>query len=76
MRIKRFSGYSEAAPGGVSYVPGQVVSKYVLDPLDKGIEKIDKVSDPFSGRRAKDKRDRIRKIIRPLKILIGGKDNS
>lgn len=77
MRVKRFSGYSEAAPGGVSYHSGQVVSKYVLDPLDSGIEKIDEISSPFSSKRAKEKRARLRGIIKPLKKLLrGGNENN
>lgn len=77
MRVKRFSGYSEASPGGVSYISGQVVSKYVLDPLDSGIEKIDEISSPFSNKRAKEKRARLREIIKPLKKLLrGGNENN
>lgn len=77
MRVKRFSGYSEASPGGVSYISGQVVSKYVLDPLDNGIEKIDEISSPFSNKRAKEKRARLRGIIKPLKKLLrGGNENN
>lgn len=72
MRVKRFSGYSEAAPGGVSYYSGQVVSKYILDPVDKGIEEVETISSPISGRRSKEKMKRIREIIRPLKKLISG----
>lgn len=70
MRVKRFSGYSEAAPGGVSYHSGQVVSGYILDPLDKGMEVVDKIPDPLKGKRFKDKSERVKGIIKPLKKLL------
>lgn len=78
MRVKRFSGYSEASPRGVSYISGQVVSKYVLDPLDSGIEKIDEISSSFSNsKRAKEKRARLKGIVKPLKKLLrGGNENN
>lgn len=62
MKIKRkmFSGYSETTPKAVTYKSAQVMSKYVLDPIDKSmvilsdspIGKIDSVkrkTDRFSG---------------------------
>lgn len=76
MRIKRFSGYSEAAPGGVSYYSGQVVSKYILDPLDKGMEKVDELSGPISSDRFREKKARIKGIIKPLKKILGGSDKN
>lgn len=66
MRIKRFSGYSEASPGGVSYHPGQVVTKLVLDPVEYGVSKLEKVPiEPL-----KRKGSRIKKVISPLKKVL------
>ena len=42
MKIKRFSGYSEAAPEGVTYQKSsQVITRYILDPLDSSVDTLE-----------------------------------
>ena len=41
LRSKKYSGYSEANPGGNEYFNAQVVNSTILDPLDKGLKIID-----------------------------------
>lgn len=64
MKLKRFSGYSEAVPGGVTYQSGQVITKYILDPIDSGMNHIEKV-DKYGVTKQKNKR--IKRIVKPLK---------
>ena len=62
MKIKRkmFSGYSETIPKAVTYKSAQVMSEYILDPIDKSmvilsdspigkIESVKKKTNRFSG---------------------------
>ena len=74
MKVKRFSGYSESAPGGVTYQSGQVISRYVLDPIDKGVEyvKSTKLGDSVI---VKKKSNRIKNITNPIKKYINSLKN-
>ena len=69
MKIKRFSGYSEAAPEGVTYQKSsQVITRYILDSVDT-LEETDKLGV------TKRKSDRIKKVIKPLKKYFKYKSN-
>lgn len=71
MKIKRFSGYSEAAPEGVTYQKSsQVITRYILDPLDSSV---DTLTDKLWV--TKRKSDRIKKVIKPLKKYFKYKSN-
>lgn len=73
MKIKRFSGYSEAAPGGVTYQgSSQVITKYILDPIDAGVDTLEEIDK--SGV-TKTKSNRIKRIVRPLKKYFKYKSN-
>lgn len=69
MKIKRFSGYSESSPSGVTYHNSQVISKYVINPIDKSIDKLEKtpIGDTNMYKR---KKDRIKRILYPLKKFL------
>lgn len=72
MKIKRFSGYSESSPSGVTYHNSQVISKYVINPIDKSINELGKtpIGDTNLYKR---KRDRIKRILNPLKKFFNRK---
>lgn len=73
-RSKTFSGYSESAPSGTSYMSGQVITDYILDPIDKSIEVLE--STPIAKSEGiKRKTGRIRGIVRPLKKLLEKRKN-
>lgn len=71
-RSKSFAGVAEASPGGVTYYPGQVITGYVLDPIDKSIEMLERtpVGDTYAVKR---KTGRVKLITRPLKRIFGKK---
>ena len=66
MKIKRFSGYSEASPSGVTYHNSQVISKYIIDPIDKSMDNLEKTPIGETSM-YKRKKDRIKRILGPLK---------
>lgn len=74
MKIKRFSGYSESSPNGTTYYNSQVISKYVINPIDKSINKLGET--PIGNTDLyKRKKNRIKRIINPLKEFFNKKDN-
>lgn len=74
MKIKRFSGYSESSPNGTTYYNSQVISKYIINPIDKSINKLGEtpIGDTYLYKR---KRDRIKRIINPLKEFFNKENN-
>lgn len=73
MKIKRFSGYSEAAPEGVTYQKSsQVITRYILDPLDSSVDTLEETDKLGVTKR---KSDRIKKVIKPLKKYFKYKSN-
>lgn len=72
MKIKRFSGYSEAAPSGVTYHSSQVITRYILDPLDSSVDTLEETDKLGVTKR---KSDRIKKVIKPLKKYFKYKSN-
>lgn len=74
MKIKRFSGYSESSPNGTTYHNSQVISEYVINPIDKSINKLGET--PLGSTNLyKRKRDRIKRIINPLKEFFNKENN-
>lgn len=74
MKVKRFSGYSESAPEGVTYQSGQVISRYILDPIEKGVDYVEstKLGDSVI---VKKKSNRIKNITNPIKKYINSLKN-
>lgn len=67
MKIKRFSGYSEAAPSGVTYHSSQVITKYVLDPIDKSVDLIESKTPGAGKELVKQKSSKVKRVVKPLK---------
>ena len=74
LRSKSYSGASEGLPAGVSYYSGQVLSDYVLDPIDRTATTLEEYRVVKNNKRLKDKLGKIRGIIIPVKKLINNKD--
>ena len=73
MRIKRFSGYSEVSPGGVTYKSSQVISNYILDPIDKSISYVDNTTLGKTNV-VKKKSRMVKSIIKPFRVFTRNKD--
>ena len=69
MKIKRSSGYSDADPEGVT---SQVITRYILDPLDSSVDTLEETDKLGVTKR---KSDRIKKVIKPLKKYFKYKSN-
>lgn len=76
MKLKRkLFNYSETSLGGINYYPGQVVSDLVINPLDKGVDYIDK-SRLGKIPNIKRKTRNIKSILVPIKKLLKKKSDS
>ena len=72
MIIKRkiFAGYAETPISSVSYHSGQILGNYVLNPVDKAVDKVDDIPVVKDSKIVKRKVDRVKGIVKPLKKLL------